>query len=98
MKAVFALAGLICAATPVWAQGTQPYDPYVQTFAWTGTKGNYCPAGTQPVVGLDGISCGVVGSTGNSGASVATPRVVVAPAPYLAPSGEEFMLGENLGK
>lgn len=46
------------AAAPVLAQGTQPYTPSVQTFVYTGTTENYCPAGLQPIVELDGVACG----------------------------------------
>jgi hypothetical protein len=51
-----AIATLVVA--PAFAQGTQPYSYTVPTVAYTGASANYCPAGLQPVMGLDGISCG----------------------------------------
>lgn len=63
-RSVFAIFAALAApiATPIatsaLAQGTQPYSNTVPTVAYTGTSANYCPAGLQPVMGFNGISCG----------------------------------------
>ena len=59
MKAVIATVALTIGASPLLAAGSQPYTSSVKTFPYTGSHENYCPAGTVPVTGLDGISCGV---------------------------------------
>ncbi|WP_460274690.1 hypothetical protein [Celeribacter sp. ULVN23_4] len=56
LSVLSAIAMLV--AAPVLAQGTQPYTPSVQTFVYSGTTENYCPAGLQPIVELDGVACG----------------------------------------
>ncbi|TNE65471.1 MAG: hypothetical protein EP336_12475 [Rhodobacteraceae bacterium] len=102
-NAVFAAIATLVAA-PAFAQGTQPYSYTVPTVAYTGNSANYCPAGLQPVMGLDGISCG---RPTMAGPAAAAPRPMLAkpaapveasavtPTPPAAYEPDTIMMGGN---
>lgn len=99
LKKSFPICAFLLAAAPVVAENTQPYTSYVPIRPYTAVSENYCPAGTQPVVYLDGVSCGVVSSAPSApivaSGPVAVPAAPIAPLPQ---GGDEFVLGADLPK